>query len=520
MARILHRGARERYRAVAVAAPRDRGGVTRILLAVAALAVIAFGPALAFGFVYDDHWTVQGNRALEGALAPLMRTLFLGRGVARGVPDATRPLMVASVWLDRRVFGLDPAGHHLHSLLLYCVCSVFAACAVFGVTRRARAATLGGLVFAAAPIHAEVVAAINYREDLEAGAAVMGLVAWLFLPRRRDIVDHAVLAAAVAVLGLLGKESAIVLLPLAVSIGATRFRLGEWLRRRRMSLTAITTGTLVWGAWRAWLRIGGRDDVPLTLAHRTAWDRFLRTARYAVRAAFDGMIPLRWSPDYAPEGEASAWWLVPLAALVAAVLLLSKRRRSRVFAAGLALSLVAPLATSPLLSPINETADRYVFVATLGGAIVWGSLIDRALARLPHRLHVPVVGAALLPLVIVCHRAIAPFRSDADLWRIATERAPLSARAFVGLARVRRLAGDLDGADRAVERALTLDPHSFMARVTRVYNRLARGDVEAARAGIREIEALGGSRHRGMRRAVRCAALPAAEAARCIDGPE
>ena len=62
-----------------------------------------------------------------------------------------------------------------------------------------------------------------------------------------------------------------------------------------------------------------------------------------------------------------------------------------------------------------------------------------------------------------------------------------------------------------------LDPDSFMAMVTRVYNRLARGDVESARAGLREIEARGGGRHRGMRRATRCAALTPPDAARCID---
>jgi uncharacterized protein HemY len=81
------------------------------------------------------------------------------------------------------------------------------------------------------------------------------------------------------------------------------------------------------------------------------------------------------------------------------------------------------------------------------------------------------------------------------------------------------LSGDLDGADKAVEHALELDPRSLMARVTRVYNRLARGDVESARVEIRAIEAMGGRNQRGMRRAIRCAALPPGEATTCIDRP-
>jgi hypothetical protein len=519
MARILHTDASERYRANAVATPREKGGVTPAVFAIALSTVVAFGPVLAFGFVYDDHWTVEGNAALGGSLLPLLRTLLLGRGAAAGIPDSTRPTMVASLWLDRRLFGLDPAGHHLHSLALYALACVLAAICVFAIARRARAAVIGGLLFAVSPVHAEVVASINYREDLQAAVAVFAVVAALFLPRCLDARRARALAATLLLAGLFGKESAVVLFPLALTIAITRFQLARWLNSQQSGLTVLAAMTALWGIWRVWLKWSGRDDVPLALGHRTILDRILRTARYAVQTAIDGVVQLNWSPEYAPPGPASALWLVPLAGLVGAVWALSRHRRLRVVSAGLATALVAPLVTSPLLSPINERADRYVFIGSLGGAIVWGFLIDRALARVSERGRVAIVAALLAPLVVVSHRAIAPYRSDADLWRIAAERAPLSPRAFAGLARIRRLSGDLDGADRAVEHALALDPHSLVARVTRVYNRLARGDTETATAEIRAIEAMGGRNQRGMRRAIRCAALPPGEATACIDGP-
>lgn len=519
MARILHTEASERYRANAVATPRDKGGVTAGAFAIALATAVAFGPAVAFGFVYDDHWTVEGNSALGGPLFPLLGKLLLGRGASAGIPDSTRPTMVTSLWLDRRLFGLDPAGYHLHSLALYAVACVFAAACVFAVVRRVRAAVVGGLLFAVAPVHAEVAASINYREDLEAAIAVFALVAGLFLPRQQDARQYHALGAALLAVGLFGKESTIVVFPLALVIALTRFDLAPWARSRRSCLTVLVAVTALWGAWRTWLKWTGRDDVPLALGHRGIFDRLLRTARYAVQAATDGIVQFNWSPEYAPPAPASPLWLLPLAGLVGAVWALSKQRPHRVVATGFAIAIVAPLVTSPLLSPINERADRYVFIGSLGGAIVWGALVDRALASVPARARIAAVVALLLPFVVVSHRAIAPFRSDADLWRIAAERAPLSPRAFAGLARVRRLSGDLDGADRAVERALALDPRSLMARVTLVYNRLARGDVDSAGAEIRAIEALGGRNQRGMRRAVRCAALPPREAAACIDRP-
>src|ERR1043165_2882529 len=83
MARILHTRAGERYRADVVRAPRDKGGITGGFFAIALLSIIGFGHALTFGFVYDDHWTVEGNRALDLGLVPLLGTLLSGQGVAR-----------------------------------------------------------------------------------------------------------------------------------------------------------------------------------------------------------------------------------------------------------------------------------------------------------------------------------------------------------------------------------------------------------------------------------------------------
>src|SRR6476659_9709616 len=86
--------------------------------AIALLAVVVFAPVVTYGFAYGDHWTVEHNPALAGSLAPMLRTLFTGRGVEKHIPDATRPAMVVSLWLDAHLFGSDPAGYHLHSLLL------------------------------------------------------------------------------------------------------------------------------------------------------------------------------------------------------------------------------------------------------------------------------------------------------------------------------------------------------------------------------------------------------------------
>jgi hypothetical protein len=207
---------------------------------------------------------------------------------------------------------------------------------VFAVTRRVRAAVIGGLLFAVAPVHAEVVAAINYREDLEAAVAVLGLLAWLFYPRCKPTPNTNAIAAGLLAIGLFAKENAIVLFPLAAAIAMTRFRFTEWARARRATLGSLGAVTLVWGAWRAG-KVGGRDDIPGVARS----PRVMGGSRTALRgeASLNAIFPFDWSPDCL-RGRHGA--LAPGArGLARRHLVLIKHRRFRVVAAGLATALVA-----------------------------------------------------------------------------------------------------------------------------------------------------------------------------------
>jgi tetratricopeptide (TPR) repeat protein len=268
------------------------------------------------------------------------------------------------------------------------------------------------------------------------------------------------------------------------------------------------------------LRVAGVDDVPLAERGRPA-EILFSTARYEIRAVAGALVPFGWSPDYAPEAPAAAWWLALLGALIVAIAFLARRRITRLPAMGLALALLAPLPTSPLVGPANERADRFIFLGVLGGALVWAWLWDLATQRwVPGpRSRALLLGAALTPCVFVCQRAAAPWENDFALWTSAVERSPDSFRAWVGLSRAFRIRGRLDQADAAVARALAIEPRSLSAHVTRAYNRLARGNVEGARQDIARVRELGGPRQKGLRRAERCAALEPPAAQACIGAP-
>jgi hypothetical protein len=307
------------------------------------------------------------------------------------------------------------------------------------------------------------------------------------------------------------------LVPMLLGLYAVRRPDPSWLHARGSSIVALGCSLLIWAMWRLGLRVAGVDDVPL--AERAGWAATLfATARYEVRAVAGALVPFGWSPEYAPEAPASAYWLLPLAGIVLVTSLLARRRFTRVPAMGLVVLLTAALATSPLVGPANESADRFLFVSVLGAGMVWGFLADvlvrRAELRRPWRMAALV--AALAPSVLVAQKAAAAWASDFTLWRVATERAPGSYRAWSGWSRALRKQGRFDEADAAVERALALHPSSVTALVTRAYNRLARGDIVGARRDIARVRELGHPNQKGLRYAAHCAALEPARARACV----
>lgn len=262
------------------------------------LAIIAvFGPSLSHAFVYDDHWTIARNHWLEGPLGDVIWPALRCEGHARGIPDAARPSMIASVWIDRRLFGLSPAGYHAHSLLLYIAVTLLAGLALLRMTKRWTVAFCATLFFAIAPVHAEAVASVNYREDLLAAIGVLVPLVLLLRPHAHPASWlEASISALAAAIGLWAKESGVALallmlaLPLCVPVDRA------WLRAREKTLMGLVAVFILWGNWRAALVLAG-DDIPRT-ASRSFAQFLFATARFELRSVRSALWPFSWSPEY------------------------------------------------------------------------------------------------------------------------------------------------------------------------------------------------------------------------------
>ncbi len=474
-----------------LSAPLERSAPA-FAAAAFALGVLPWWPTVFFAFAYDDRWTVVRNEALRRPLGALFRASLSGLGT-REIPDVSRPVMVASNWVDLRLWGTWAAGHHLSSVLVHGLLVVAAAFLARSFLRALPALGAAGL-FSLAPGHAEAVSAINYREDLLSGLGVyaaLAVVAWPARGARRLGVE---LGAACAFLfALLAKESAVGLVPLVALLALAQAAPGRWLARRERVLTLLGAVLLAWGHWRWGLALAG--DGVARAAPATAWEHLLRLGRYLGWSLAAGAgVPVT-SPVHGPAPSPATWHaLLPLALLLTVASRWTWRRwpawrhhRREVAAAGLWLG--GALGSCPLLGAANEEADRYLVLGSLGLSLLAVQGLS-ALGRSHHRVAAAAGAALALAWGGLSARDGWAWRDERALWTAATQRSPDSPRAWVGLSWVHRGEGDTARARAALDAALARDADYAPAWVSAAYVSLLDGDPDAARRALARAERL------------------------------
>jgi protein O-mannosyl-transferase len=181
-----------------------------------ALAFLVYIPTLGFHFVYDDIPQIIQNPAIHAwRYSP---HYFTAHAWAELYPNVNgnyyRPLFLLWFRLNHAMFGLDPKGWHLTTVL----CHVAATYMVFALVRRLAAgrwtAFTTATLFALHPVHIESVAWVSGVTDpLMAIFLIGSFIAYLSYredPRWGRLILSLILFA----MGLLEKETAVVLGPL------------------------------------------------------------------------------------------------------------------------------------------------------------------------------------------------------------------------------------------------------------------------------------------------------------------
>src|SRR5208283_2575466 len=130
---------------------------------LAGVTIALYSPVRGFSFiVWDDQEYVAKNLHIRNGLAwSTIKWAFTSTDAANW-----HPLTWLSHALDYQLFALNPAGHHMHSVLIHAFNAVLLFLLLVWMTRRVGPSILVAALFAVHPINVESVAWLAERKNV------------------------------------------------------------------------------------------------------------------------------------------------------------------------------------------------------------------------------------------------------------------------------------------------------------------------------------------------------------------
>jgi tetratricopeptide (TPR) repeat protein len=475
---------------------------------LAGITLLVFSPTLSAGFVYDARLQILTDRFLHD---PRNWWPVLSFGVlSMDVLDFNRPVHLASLMLDAAVWGKDPFGYHLTSVVLHAVNVVL----VWGVLRGMASgpvapqlaknprhgvmgplvAVLPPLLFAVHPLVTEAVCEPTFREDLLVACFTLsGLL--LAMGHTSHMPDGWRAAACIGccLFAVASKESGIAA-PAVIGLYWLLFRRSERDRFWPIVIGGATLAVVCFLSARFLLEpspsriFEARPQYP----GGSIWTALAVEPRILALYAQLVLLPVNLCADY---GLYSVRHLpLPVAlALVAGLAIAATLaiRADRRMALAVALVVVPLLPVSNLVPIYRAAADRYLYLPLAGVALGIGLLLDGAwLARRPQLQERTVMAglaaAVLLGLGTTERQHV--WANPLALWDDTFRKNPAAYTAASGLGEALREAGRLPEAERAIREAIRLsdgkrgDPFATLALILDAQGRTAAADESLDKA--------------------------------------
>jgi protein O-mannosyl-transferase len=418
---------------------------TLFALAVAALAVIAFLPALGNDFVdWDDEINLTGNPHYRG----LGWTQLRWMATSAYVLGHWIPLTWLTFGIDYVLWGMNPVGYHLTNVLLHAANAALFTLLSFRLLRLAMpgvsetharvGAAVGALFWALHPLRVESVAWATERRDVLAGffflLSVLAYLRMVAAPaeRRRRWLGASLAAFAAALMS----KPIVMTLPLVLlvlDVYPLR-RLGTrpaWLEKIPYFALAALGGAISLAITASLIPIVSVGAYPLTA----------RLAMLANSLVFYigktllpvGLVPVHEAPLHVSLAEPRYLGAAVLVVAITAALVALRRRCPGALAAWTIYVLML-LPVSNLLINIDPqiVADRYSYLSCLGWAVLAGAAVaalSEAGARSTIRRGISTAVAGAVALWIIAFAALTwqqteVWRDSTTLWTHAVAESP------------------------------------------------------------------------------------------------
>lgn len=471
--------------------------VWTVPLALAITTFVVFSPALWNGFVeWDDQVNLTENLAYRGLgtaqLKFFFTTVLMGHYI---------PLTWLTFGLDYVLWGMNPMGYHLTSLLVYAAsAAVFyfvalrligRATALAGTALRL-AAIASTLFFTLHPLRVESVVWATERRDVLSGFFfLLTILAYLGMcdasgKRRGWLLGGAV---GLYVLALASKASVMVLPAILILLDI--YPLRRLSRRSLMekipfAILGLAGAAVTYYAQNANLYITSLERYPLTarigMTFFSLWFYLEKT-----------VLPQALSPLYELPGrvQLSDWaFLFPaLAATAISAALVTLRRRWPV---GLTVWAYYAIALGPVIGIIHSghqlTHDRYSFLPGMGLALLVGGVAGVAAREAAAGAFRPAIARAmavagvawLIGLATLTVQQIQVWRDTDTLWRYALDSQPNCSICHGNLGVYLGNWGFTDIAQKHFERAIAIRPDKVKAYHHLGYIHASKGEFQKA----------------------------------------
>jgi len=458
--------------------------------------LLLFAPARTFQFVnFDDDVFVHDNEHVrEGFTRAGVRWAFLAADI-----DYWRPLSWLSHMADVELFGLEPGGHHVTSVLLHALNAVVLFLALRALTGRLWPAAFVAALFAWHPLHVESVAWVAERKDVLC-ALFWFLGLWAYAEHARAPSGRSLaLVAGCFVLGLMSKPMILTFPFLLLVLDVWPLRraefAGDWrafaARLRPLLWEKLPLFILVAVAaaatFHAQREVGAMEAEGVrSFGARVAnaliaYVRYLGLTFWPADLVILHPLPLAWP----------AWQVAGAATLLAAVTWWCVRRLGREpwLAAGWfwLLGTLVPV-IGVVQVGAQAIASRYTYVPLVGLfiALVW--LVDDGLRRRRAGGFGPWCGAVVL--LCLCgfgtRQALAHWRNGVTIFEQAVRVTRDNHVAMTNLGNNLARAGDHRRAIDLYQQALRISPHSVKAHYNLASSLGDTGQTQAAERHYRE----------------------------------
>jgi len=446
------------------------------------LPLLVYAATLRFQFIYDDNQQILNDPLIRSwHNLPLLLKVDVWRFWNPGViGNYWRPLFMLWLVINYKIFGLNPIGWHLTSVLVHVAATWLCFVLVRRITGEKFIATTAALIFGLHPVHLETVAWVSGVTDSLMSVFFLSSLlcfihGWESQGKRR--YGYFVISSLLFACSLLTKETAVVLPGIVVGYVLLFPREhGDGVRHRFASLLLpLLLYAAVIAAYftERHAVLQGFDHGAIRVGVQT----YLLTCPsflwfYLSHLIWPSGLSIFYDRPVVSHADWSHFWMpllgIMIGTVTTAIGISKERGRGAYFGALLLLLPLAPTFALPLILPNDYAHDRYLYLPCLGFGILAALLLQQLGERLAARMNGRYVMLGLASGIVVALATstsvqMVHWANDLLLYDRAAEIAPGNLMSFEGLGRSLLAVGRPTEAISAFQQVLKVNPNDWAA---------------------------------------------------------